>query len=48
MESSINERWIIPFRKFGMVRVNRTDDFHIKVGGFKILKCINPDPAKRD
>ena len=22
MERSINERWIIPFKKFGMVRVN--------------------------
>ena len=26
MESAKNERWIIPFKKFGMVRVNKEAD----------------------
>ena len=39
MDSAKNIRWIISFKKFGMVRVKMT-------GGFIIIKCVLCDDDK--
>ena len=40
MDSSKNGRWIITFKKFGMVRVNKTDHLVLKTGINKAMGIL--------